>query len=64
MESCLTTNDEIFIVSFGILFIYLSTITLSEILKFVYLQSTYSLAINYMNTKHDSRLVLNMTFSN
>jgi hypothetical protein len=64
MESCLPPIDEICLVSFDILLKYLSTITLNEILKFVYLLSTYSLAFNHMNSKHDSRLVMNMTFSN
>jgi hypothetical protein len=64
MESCLTQIDIICVVSFDIVLFYLSTIILSEILKFVYLQSTFSLAVNYMNSKHDSPLVMNMTFSN
>jgi hypothetical protein len=64
MESCLTPLDGICVVSFDILLIYLSTNTLSEILKFVYLQSTYSLTVKYMNSKHYSRLVMKMTFSN
>jgi hypothetical protein len=63
MESFPTPIDEICVVSFDILLIYLFTITLNEILKFVYFLSTYSLAFNYVNSKHDSRLGMNMTFS-
>jgi ribulose-5-phosphate 4-epimerase/fuculose-1-phosphate aldolase len=37
---------------------YLSNVTLHEILKIVHLHSRYSLAVKYMNSKHDSRLVM------
>jgi hypothetical protein len=65
MGSCQTPIDEICIVSFNILIIYyLFIVNLHEILTFVYMQSTYSLAVKYINCKHDSSLVMNMTISN
>jgi hypothetical protein len=39
---------------------FLSKDNLREVLKFVYFQSIYSLAIKYMNSKPDSRLVMNV----
>jgi len=38
---------------------YGSTLTLHKILKFVYLHSTNSLSVQYINSKHESRLVMN-----
>jgi hypothetical protein len=43
---------------------YLSTVNLHEVLKFVYFHSTYNLAVKYMNSKHNSRLVMNSDIFN
>jgi hypothetical protein len=54
-----------FVQSFDILTMYfLSTVNLHNVLKFVYLNSTYSLAVNYMNSKNNSLLVMNSDLSN
>jgi hypothetical protein len=64
-ETCFTPSNEICVVSFDILLICsLSTINLHEVLEFVYLQTIYSLHVHYMDSKLDSRFVMNMTFSN
>jgi hypothetical protein len=52
-------SDEICVLSFDILhFYYLSNANMHGILKFEYLHATYSLAVKYMNSKHESRLVI------
>jgi hypothetical protein len=42
----------------------LTTVNMHEVLKFMYLHSTNSLAVNYVNSKHHWRFVMNITFSN
>jgi hypothetical protein len=41
---------------------YLSNVNLQEFLKFVYLPATYRLAVKYMISKIDARLVMNYVY--
>jgi hypothetical protein len=43
---------------------YLSSVNMHEVLKFVNLHSIYSLAVKYINSMHNSRLVMNSDSSN
>jgi len=61
----LTQSHVIFVFAFDIRLIcseYESKVYLHKILKFVYLHSTNSLSVKYMNSKHDARLVMKYVY--
>jgi len=58
MEKCLTLIDENCVYPFDILLIwsdYMSKHTLHIVLKFRCLHTTYSLSVEYVSSKHNSR---------
>jgi len=57
MEKCLTQSDENCVLAFDIIIRsdYKCKHNFHIILKFGYLHSTYSLSVQYLGSKHDSR---------
>jgi hypothetical protein len=60
----LKPSDEICVLSFNLLLIYyISNVNLHEFLKFEYLHVTYNLAVEYMNSKKVSRLIMKYVYT-